>query len=97
VPGLATTYRAQPDVSWGSTNYLSVVLTHVADASATNYEYTIWLGGNTPRSAMVMVSNNLPAKSPLYTLDFDVRSPLRPNFVDQPQFDGQPMPSAYQG
>src|SRR5208282_253997 len=33
----------------------------------------------------------------LYSVDFQVRPPWRSVFIDQPQFNGTPMPSFYQG
>jgi RHS repeat-associated protein len=96
--GLTTTFSVLPDAAWGTSLIGSMVLTHVADSSATNYEYTIWrLGVLTNGVAMVQDADLLGTYTPLYTMDFDARPPSRAMFVDQPQFEGKPMPSAYAG
>src|ERR1700731_4069054 len=38
-----------------------------------------------------------PGFDNLYTMDFEPRSPWRSTFIDQPQFDGRPLPSTYSG
>jgi len=74
-------------------------LTHVAGAAATNYYYIVeGLGAiqTEPDKVNYFATNSsgwVPV--PLYALNFQERSPQRSPFVDQPHFEGQPLPPAY--
>src|SRR5439155_16277939 len=72
-PGLTTTWGPLSDYPWGVANDGVMVMTHVADSSATNYEYTIWIRGliDQTRGFMVQNTNSFGTFSPMYTLNFD--------------------------
>lgn len=72
-------------------------LTHYADGTATNKIYQVELAGVIDGYPMVATSAGQLAYSPLYTLEFEYRPPWRAVFVDQPHFEGEPVPPAYVG
>jgi len=102
--GLTTTLSDSPNLSWGTesgdwSTRGAYVLTHLANNQATNYYYLVealgWLDNlNQP---MAQATNGNPAPSLLYTLEFEQRPPWRSVFLDQPQFDGSPLPPFYAG
>jgi len=81
------------------------IVTH--NATSTNYCYTVKIMGqftnhvnNAVQMPMVVAdaTNILTrATSPAYTLDFDERPPWRSIAIDQPHFEGAPMPPIYAG
>lgn len=109
--GLTTTIALQDgdetqgtESQWGVFRRGTVLLTHTADSSATNKVYQVGIVAyinNWPTVpdfyAMVAVGSGGITDSPLYTLDFEARPPSRTIFVDQTQFEGEPIPSAYAG
>ena len=96
--GLTTTFSYVADLDWGTHDPGGLTLTHVAGTNAANYEFTVWVQGLTDTGfGMTEVANNTVFWTPLYTMDFDQRPPWLATFVSQPQFQGQPMPSAYAG
>jgi RHS repeat-associated protein len=105
--GLTTMLSGVPDLSWGELDYGfhisfyngAYALTHTANSQATNYYYVVGLGGNPGPKTTPMVMNNSGqiAASLLYSLDFEARPPWRSVFLDQPQFNGSPMPPFYAG
>ena len=77
-------------------------LTHSATDTATNYHYVIEGLGSVPtgpstRAHFAETTNAQWIAVPLYTLDFESHPPLRALFLDQPQFDGVPLPPTYAG
>ncbi len=96
--GVTTTFSYLPDEGWGSSLAGELQLTHTAEDSATNYEYTVWIVGLTDgNTAMVEGANSTAFWTPLYTMVFDPRPPTQSVFVTQPQFQGKPLPPFYQG
>ncbi len=109
--GLTTTIAMQDgdetqghESQWGVYRRGTVILTHAADASATNKVYQVGIVAyiNILPSVpdfypMVAVGSGDVTDSPLYTLDFEARPQSRTIFVDQTQFEGEPIPSAYAG
>jgi RHS repeat-associated protein len=86
------------------------LVTHRAAAAATNYIFVMEIGGAWYDyywgEYWPMVGSDTGGaddtdgkfcRSPLYTIEFDERPPLRPAFVDQPHFNGTPLPSFYAG
>src|SRR6266498_494796 len=82
---------------WDVNNVGTFVLTHIADSSATNRIYQMELVGSLAGWPMVADGTGAAAYSPLYSLEFEYRPPWRAVFVDQPHFEGEPVPSAYVG
>jgi RHS repeat-associated protein len=90
-------------VSAINTNYIvaGYKLTHVASAAATNYYFIVEGQGaiQTSASKLDYFATNASgwAAVPLYALDFEDRPVLRSLFVDQPHFEGEPLPPDYAG
>jgi len=99
VPGLTTIFTLAPQSgsAWGLTNLGAMLLAHVAGSTATNYEYTFWVLGQSGTNWMTLSDNDQGFYNPLYTLDFDPVPVNQPAFLRQPQFQGQPLPPAYDG
>lgn len=97
--GLATTLSDSPSLTWGAQSLGAYVLTHSATSEATNYYYLVQAAGiPDPRTnAMVITASGGTAPSLLYTLEFAQRPPWRSVFIDQPHFDGSPLPPFYAG
>ncbi|HTV42882.1 MAG TPA: DUF6531 domain-containing protein [Candidatus Sulfotelmatobacter sp.] len=101
--GLQTILSYSPQLYWGvnntTTNGGECVLTHMATAQATNYYYVVedygWL--DTVGLPMVEDASQDIVPSMLYTLEFEQRPPWRSTFLDQPQFNGSPLPPYYNG
>jgi YD repeat-containing protein len=79
-------------------------LTHEANTNATNYYFLIeGLGmaqAGSSGSELILLgedTNGVWSPLPLYSLDFEARPPLRPAFVVQPHFEGEPLPPEYAG
>jgi RHS repeat-associated protein len=99
--GLVTTMSTTPDLDWGATeiHQSSYVLTHQASAAATNYYYVVESYGwpddfLTPMAQGINGSNG---PSLLYSLEFESYPPWRSVYIDQPHFDGSPLPPFYAG
>ena len=75
------------------------VLTHTASDQATNYYYLVEAFGYLDSNFLPMVqdTNGQMQPSLLYTLEFEPRPPWRSVFLDQPHFDGSPLPPFYAG
>jgi RHS repeat-associated protein len=97
--GLGTTLSDSPGLTWGASSLGAYVLTHTATSQTTNYYYLVELSGYPAdgSNAMAITSSSVVAPSLLYTLEFEPRPPWRSIFVDQPQFDGSPLPPFYAG
>ena len=106
--GLRTTVQlvAESGGAWGVvpqfTNAQSGtwLITHECTTNL-GYGYVLEGIGVVPLSTNLypMVTNSAGAVGwdRLYSLDFQTRPPWRSIFIDQPQFNGTPMPSFYQG
>ena len=97
--GLTTTLSDSPSLTWGAASSGAYVLNHSASAQATNYYYLVGPPVIQPRGAMPMAitSSGGVAPSLLYTLEFEPRPAWRSVFIDQPHFDGSPLPPFYAG
>lgn len=98
--GLRTTLTTAPALSWGGNlNYgPGYILTHTASSQATNYYYIVdETGSPDGTNLMVIGANGVASPSYLYTLEFEQRPPWRSVFLDQPHFDGSPLPPFYAG
>ena len=97
--GLQTTLSSSPDLTWGASQPGAYELTHTANDQATNYYYVVEAFGYLDNQGMAMVqtSGNQTYASELYTLEFESRPTWRSVFLDQPHFDGSPLPPFYAG
>jgi RHS repeat-associated protein len=102
--GLTTTLSSSPSMSWGAIaggNALAgaYVLTHTASSQATNYYYVVESYGylDNQLAPMVLDGSGYVSPSLLYTLEFETRPQWRSVFLDQPHFDGNPLPPFYAG
>lgn len=97
--GLTTTFSDTPSLRWGTVNLGAWVLTHEADDTATNYYYLVQASGavDGQSNAMAIGSSGAVAPSLLYSLEFARRPQYRSVFLDQPHFDGKPLPPFYAG
>jgi YD repeat-containing protein len=97
--GLTNTLSASPNLSWGSTSRGAYALSHVAGSATTNYYYAVLAYGipNSQSFGMVQATNGYIAPSYLYSLEFEQRPPWRSVMIDQPHFDGNPLPPFYAG
>jgi RHS repeat-associated protein len=88
--GLTTTIRIAPDTLWGGSGGYAV--THVASADAINYTYVVVAQGFFNGQAAWLDSTNGASFAEIYDLTFDARPAWRSTFLDQPHFQGQPLP-----
>lgn len=97
--GLTTTLASMPNLNWGENSRGPLVLTHTASTQATNYYYVVSIGGSPASGSNPMVINasGQIAGSLLYSLEFGQRPPWRSVFLDQPHFNGSPLPPLYAG
>jgi YD repeat-containing protein len=97
--GLTTTLARAPGLNWGENSCGSYVLTHTASNLATNYYYVVETSGNPADNSnpMAINSSGQIAPSLLYSLEFEQRPPWRSVFLDQPHFNGSPLPPFYAG
>ncbi len=97
--GLATILSSSPNLSWGTTSPGAYELTHIANDQATNFYYVVAAYGylNSKSMSMVQTSGNQTFASELYTLEFEPHPAWRSVFLDQPHFDGSPLPPFYAG
>ncbi len=102
--GLTTLLSDSPSLNWGtisgnSSTRGAYMLTHLATAQATNYYFVVqaygWLSSVGAPTAQT--SGGSYAPSMLYTLEFEQRPNWRSTFIDQPHFDGSPLPPFYAG
>jgi RHS repeat-associated protein len=97
--GLQTVLTVQPAFQdWGNTYGTGFILTHTASAAATNYYYDVVELGSGPFVGFLVTKNNQFADySRMYAMEFSPFPTGRSTFIDQPHFDGAPLPSAYYG
>jgi RHS repeat-associated protein len=97
--GLTTILAGIPNLYWGENSAGAFMLTHTASNLATNYYYLIGIAGNPAdiSSPMVINSSGQMTNSLLYSLEFEARPPWRSTFLDQPHFNGSPLPPFYAG
>lgn len=97
--GLTTTLASSPNLNWGSTSRGAYQLTHTATSTATNYYYVVVAYGvpDNQSFGMVQVTNGAVAGSYLYSLEFETRPAWRAVIIDEPHFDGNPLPPFYAG
>ncbi|MBI1176394.1 hypothetical protein GC207_03030 [bacterium] len=97
--GLTTTLSASPSLRWGTFSYGEYVLNHSASEQATNYYYVVQQAGIPGGSAQALAvsAGGVVVPSLLYSLEFGPRPPWRSVFLDQPHFDGKPLPPFYSG
>ena len=101
LPGLTTLLSTPPFQMFGQyvTEDDGYILTHLANNQATNYYYVVSIAGNVAGNTNLMVinTNGQIAASLLYSLDFEPRPQWRSVFLDQPHFNGAPLPPFYAG
>jgi len=98
--GLQTTLFMPSAPDWGLlfTYSGNFVMTHTASATATNYYYEVEDGGFTLNyDYMVRNQSGGGDWDKMYVLEFTPFPTGRSKFVDQPQFNGIPLPPTYQG
>jgi hypothetical protein len=97
--GLTTTVSGSPSLDYGAFSWGALVLTHTASTQATNYYYVIGIEGYPADGnySMAIDSGDNIQPSLLYSLEFESRPPWRSVFIDQPHFDGKPLPPFYDG
>jgi RHS repeat-associated protein len=97
--GLTTVLSGMANLYWGENSRGAFVLTHTADSQSTNYYYLVGVAGNPAgiASAMVVDGNQTVTNSLLYSLEFSQRPAWRSAFLDQPHFNGSPLPPFYAG
>jgi RHS repeat-associated protein len=97
--GLTTILAAVPNMYWGENSRGAYMLTHTSSNQATNYYYTVGISGNPADNSNPMVINGSGqmTNSLLYSLEFEQRPPWRSVFLDQPHFNGSPLPPFYAG
>lgn len=90
--GLTTVLRGAPDMDWGVPGGTGWLLTHSATDEATNYVYMVigvgWYNGQ----YLNINAAGQGAYGYLYELDFEPRPAWRSVFLDQPHFQGEPLP-----
>jgi RHS repeat-associated protein len=98
--GLQTTVLFTDSIDWQTHGLQwgeSFTLTHEASAEATNYYYVVEDEGYGPYQYLVLNETNSVAPSPLYVMEFSPYPAGLSTFLTQPQFNGLPMPSIYEG
>ena len=97
--GLTTTLSDTPNLTWGAVQPGAYVLTHTANNQATNYYYIVdaigWLDNQ--GQPVVQDTNGEIQASLLYSMEFEPHPAWRSVFLDQPHFDGAPLPPYYAG
>ena len=97
--GLTTILAGIPNLYWGENSRGAFMLTHTASTQATNYFYVVGVAGNPAdiSNPMVINASGQMTNSLLYSLEFEQRPPWRSAFLDQPHFNGSPLPPFYAG
>jgi len=96
--GLRTVLLDSPDQRWGVMFSRTYVLSHTATSDvATNYYYVVEEKGSVLFQPLVLNASGVQDYSKLYVMEFTPFPANRPLFIDQPHFDGKPLPPAYQG
>lgn len=96
--GLRTVLLDSPDQRWGVMFSRPYVLTHTPNSdAATNYYYVVEEKGTAIHQPLVLNPSGAHDYAKLYVMEFSPFPAGRAQFVDQPHFDGKPLPPAYQG
>ena len=95
--GLQTTMFASDSADFGLLFGADYRLTHNASAIATNYYYVVEEQSGGIFNNVVLNQSSSPDWSKLYVMEFSPRPAYLATFIDQPHFDGKPLPPAYQG
>lgn len=96
--GLTTIVRFdQNGQRWGSSFAGQLTLTHSAVSSASDYVFEIGLAALTDKGDMVVTGTGLPDYCRMYNIEFEARPAWRSTLIDQPHFDGIPLPPEYEG
>jgi len=95
--GLQTTLVIESSPDWGVLYGQNYVLNHTASSAATNYYYEIEEKGTSFGNSMVLNSTNGADWSRLYVTEFSPYPNGLSTFINEPHFDGIPMPSLYLG
>jgi len=95
--GLQTTMVVPSSPTWGIQHGQNYILTHTASALATNYYYEVEEKGFAPYNYLVLNQTNGVTRSRLYAMEFSPFPAGLSTFINQPHFDGIPMPSIYLG
>jgi YD repeat-containing protein len=95
--GLQTVMKVSPFFDWGLQSGVYFVFTHNASPTATNYYYVVEENGKAPYNYLVLNQSGTNDWSRLYVMEFSPFPSGISTFIDQPHFDGVPLPPAYQG
>lgn len=96
--GLTTIVRFDQNAQrWGVDFGGQVTMTHIAAPASSNYVFQVELVGLTDKGYTVYDGFGQPAWCRMYALGFESRPPWRSTFIDQPHFDGEPLPPEYEG
>jgi YD repeat-containing protein len=96
--GLKTVITDHPYERWGLVSPFALILTHTASVAATNYFFVVQhKGTGLFGEPLVLDASGAQAWSDLYVFNFSERPSAVPIFVDQPQFEGKPLPPEYLG
>jgi RHS repeat-associated protein len=97
--GLTTILAGSPNLNWGESSAGAYVLTHTASDQATNYYFVVGVSGNPAGGSdpLVVDGGGQIAPALLYSLEFGQRPSWRSVFLDQPHFNGNPLPPIYAG
>lgn len=103
--GLQTVMKVSPFFDWGLQSGVYFVFTHSASSVATNYFYVVEENGKEAKNFfdrsgtnyLVLNQSGMADWSRLYVMEFSPFPSGISTFIDQPHFDGIPLPPAYQG
>ncbi|HXI72020.1 MAG TPA: transglutaminase domain-containing protein, partial [Verrucomicrobiae bacterium] len=95
--GLRNIFSATPNLKWGASANPGYVMTHTANNQATNFYYMVQEYSSVDTNWMVLDGSGFTSPSFLYTMEFEQRPAWRSVFLDQPHFDGSPLPPFYAG
>jgi YD repeat-containing protein len=95
--GLQTTLFISTAANYGLLFSPSYKLTHNATSAATNYYYVVEEQGYGPYNNLIVTASGAADWSKLYVMEFSPFPTSRSIFVDQPHFNGAPLPAIYQG
>ncbi|MBI1178452.1 hypothetical protein GC207_13540 [bacterium] len=95
--GLTTTVSRLSSSRWGEQVGTSYLITHRASSTATNYLFSVSTIGYAGGAWLTTLSNGSGYWGETYTIEFDQRPGWRAGLLDQPHFDGSPLPSIYYG
>jgi RHS repeat-associated protein len=96
--GLSTTLSLNgAEAEWGVGHYPAYQITHNADENALGNIYQVSLIGRTDQGWLVVDTNGVTQASDLYTVEFESCPAWRSAFINQPHFNGEPLPPFYDG